>query len=79
MNEIEFKIIEENDIILSTINNSSDPRLKDFYFSIVIIDEATQSKEADNILPLCHMAQMAILIGDQKQLGPTILSQEAIR
>ena len=77
MNDFESKIIEENDIILSTINNSSDERLKRFCFSIVIIDEATQAKEADNFLPLIHNAEVVVLIGDQKQLGPTVISEEA--
>ena len=77
MYEYESKILDESEIILSTINNAADARLKDYYFSIVIIDEATQSKEPDCLLPLYHRPETVVLIGDQKQLGPTIISQEA--
>ena len=77
MNNFECKILDETEVILSTINNSADQRLKDYYFSIVIIDEATQATEADCLLPLYHRAETVVLIGDQKQLGPTVISQEA--
>ena len=77
MNDFECKILDETEVILSTINNSADLRLKDYYFSIVIIDEATQATEPDCLLPLYHRAETVVLIGDQKQLGPTIISQEA--
>ncbi len=77
MEEFEQRIINSSDIILSTINNSADSRLKDYYFPIVIIDEATQSLEPDILLPLYHRAEMVVLIGDEKQLGPIVISREA--
>ena len=77
MEEFEQRIINSCDIILSTINNSADSRLKDYYFPIVIIDEATQSLEPDILLPLYHRAEMVVLIGDEKQLGPIVISREA--
>ena len=73
---IENKILNSCDIIISTINNSSDPRLKKYSFQIVIIDEASQSLEPDTLLPLLHNSKMAVLIGDEKQLGPTVISKE---
>ena len=72
--DIQNNILSKCDIILSTINNAADPRLNDYEFPIVIIDEATQGLEPDCILPLIHHAQMAVLIGDEKQLGPTVIS-----
>ena len=77
MADIEDKIISDADIILSTINNSADERLKDYHFSYVLIDEAAQALEIDTILPLIHHAQMAVLIGDDKQLGPVVRSKGA--
>lgn len=77
MEEFEERIINKSDIILSTINNSADSRLKDYYFPIVIIDEATQALEPDILLPLYHRAEMVVLIGDEKQLGPVVISREA--
>jgi regulator of nonsense transcripts 1 len=44
---------------------------------MVLIDEATQAIEPDTLLPLYHKAQMVVMIGDEKQLGPTVKSQEA--
>ena len=41
LSNFENEIIESSDIVLSTISSSADPRLKDYYFPIVIIDEAT--------------------------------------
>ena len=77
MEEFEERILNKSDIILSTINNSADSRLKDYYFPIVIIDEATQALEPDILLTLYHRAEMVVLIGDEKQLGPVVSSREA--
>ena len=77
MEDIEGEIIEEAEIVLSTINNSADERLKNYYFSYVLIDEAAQALEAETLLPLIHQAQMVVLIGDDKQLGPVVHSKEA--
>ena len=77
MEEYKNKILNPCDIILSTINNSADSRISGYNFPIVIIDEATQDLEPDCLLPLYHNAQMVIIIGDEKQLGPTIISQNS--
>ena len=77
MQDLEDEIIEGADIVLSTINNSADERLKNYYFSYVLIDEAAQALEPEILLPLIHQAQMVVLIGDDKQLGPVVHSKEA--
>ena len=71
------RILNQCDIVLSTINNSADERISNFHFPLVIIDEATQALEPDCLLPLYHKAEMVIVIGDEKQLGPTVKSQNA--
>ena len=40
-----------------------------------MIDEAAQGLEPDTLLPLYHNAQMVVLIGDDKQLGPVVHSE----
>ena len=75
--DIEKDIIENSDIVLSTLNNSADERLRDFNFSYVLIDEAAQALEPDTILSIIHQAEMVVLIGDDKQLGPVIHSKSA--
>ena len=74
MEQYQDKILNSCPIIISTINNSADSRIAHYDFPIVIIDEATQALEPDCLLPLYHKAQMVILIGDEKQLGPTAIS-----
>ena len=77
--DIENDIIENSSIVLSTLNNSADERLRDYNFSYVLIDEAAQALEPDTILSLIHQAQMVVLIGDDKQLGPVINSNSAAK
>ena len=74
MGEYQTKILNSCDIILSTINNSYDQRLSNYNFPIVIIDEGTQALEPDCLLALYHKAQMVVIIGDEKQLGPVVIS-----
>lgn len=47
-----------------------------FAFENVIVDECAQALEAEAWIPLAH-ASRCILAGDHKQLGATIVSQEA--
>lgn len=75
--EYQNKILNPCNIILSTINNSVDGRIAHLNFPIVIIDEATQALEPDCIMPLYHKAKMVIIIGDEKQLGPTVKSKDS--
>ena len=77
MDLYQTKVLNSSPIVLSTINNSADSRISNYDFPIVIIDEATQALEPDCLLPLYHKAQMVILIGDEKQLGPTAISHQS--
>ena len=77
ISEYEKKILDSCDIVLSTFNNSADSRIKNYEFPIVIMDEATQDLEPDSLLPLYHKAQMVVIIGDEKQLGPTVISSNS--
>lgn len=48
-------------------------------FETVIIDEAAQSIELSALIPLKYGCSKCILVGDPKQLPPTVLSKEASR
>lgn len=78
--EIEQKIIEDllkkADIICSTNVSAASEVLENRKFDILVVDEATQSTEPSVLIPLVK-ADKAILIGDEKQLPPTVLSKEA--
>ena len=43
------------------------------------MDEATQSTEASTLVPLIRGADCILLVGDEQQLPPTILSKEALK
>lgn len=48
-------------------------------FETVIIDEAAQSIELSALIPLKYGCNKCILVGDPKQLPPTVLSREAAK
>lgn len=71
--EIETGVISNADVIFAT--NTASNKLPN-NFDVVIIDEAGQSTENSCLVPITK-AKKVILIGDHKQLPPTILSKEA--
>ena len=70
-------IINDHNIIISTCSTSFDEKLIDINFKYVLIDEATQCCEIEALLPILHGSSFVVLIGDQKQLGPTIIYPKA--
>jgi len=46
-------------------------------FSIVLIDEATQATEPSALVPIVKGTRQLILVGDHRQLPPTVTSQRA--
>lgn len=63
--------------IVTTNNNAGCGLLKFCDPSIVIVDECGQSSEIDALIPLTRWAstQSRILLGDEKQLQPTVTSR----
>ncbi|KAJ2400605.1 DEAD-box type RNA helicase [Coemansia sp. RSA 2559] len=74
------KILEEADIICSTLVGSGHDRaaLLDLPFETVIIDEAAQSTEPTCLIPLRYGCKRCILVGDPNQLPPTVISKRAL-
>ena len=66
-------IINNHDIIISTCSTSYDEKLINTNFKYVLIDESTQCCELESLLPIMHGSRYVVMIGDQKQLGPTII------
>ncbi|KTG37561.1 hypothetical protein cypCar_00011137 [Cyprinus carpio] len=52
-------------------------RFGDELFSCVIIDEASQAKETETLIPMLYRSPAVILVGDPNQLPPTVVSQKA--
>ena len=77
---IENKFLEECDIVLSTLNTSGKPKYADFFegkVECLIIDEAGQATETSTLVPFQCNPQKVLLVGDHKQLPPTVMSKNA--
>ncbi|XP_012576880.1 PREDICTED: probable helicase senataxin isoform X2 [Condylura cristata] len=77
-------IILESHVICCTLSTSGGLLLESAFrgqggvpFSCVIVDEAGQSCEVETLTPLIHRCNKLILVGDPKQLPPTVISMKA--
>lgn len=75
------EIINQAHVICATLSGSGHEMFQnlDIEFETVIIDEAAQSIELSALIPLKYGCSKCILVGDPKQLPPTVLSREAAR
>lgn len=71
-------IIEEADVICATLTALGGSEMRDAHFDLALFDEATQAIEPLSLLAFLK-ADRVVLAGDHKQLGPTVLSQQAAR
>ena len=80
IDEIKTKIIKDSinraSVICTTNSNANSPYISDIEFDLVLIDEAGQSTEPSCLIPISR-AKKVIMVGDHKQLPPTILSEKA--
>ena len=67
------------EVVCCTCSCAMDPRLTPFTFENVLIDEATQAREPECLIPIVNGCKHLILVGDHQQLGPVILNQQARR
>ncbi|KAL7273605.1 DEAD-box type RNA helicase [Rhizina undulata] len=78
---VQQEIMDEAQIICATLSGSGHEMLRNVNvdFETVIIDEAAQSVELSALIPLKFGCEKCILVGDPKQLPPTVLSREAAK
>ncbi|GBF63625.1 helicase [Trichophyton mentagrophytes] len=78
---IQQEIIDGAHVICSTLSGSGHEMFQSLSieFETVIIDEAAQSIELSALIPLKYGCSKCVLVGDPKQLPPTVLSKEASR
>lgn len=78
---IQQGIIDGAHVICATLSGSGHDMFQNLSieFETVIIDEAAQSIELSALIPLKYGCSRCILVGDPKQLPPTVLSKEASR
>lgn len=74
--EIINQSIKSASVICTTNTNANNQFLDKIDFDLVLIDEAGQSTEPSCLIPISK-SKKVILVGDHKQLPPTILSPEA--
>jgi regulator of nonsense transcripts 1 len=75
----EREILKSADVICCTCVGAGDPRLANFRFRQVLIDESTQATEPECLMPLVLGAKQVVLVGDHCQLGPVIMCKKAAR
>lgn len=79
------EILNSSDIIVSTLSSSGQQQVLEnvlacrIQFRVVIVDEAAQTTEPSVLIPLRYGCNELILVGDPRQLPPTVLSDEASR
>nr|PVC52973.1 regulator of nonsense transcripts-related protein [Theileria orientalis] len=69
--------IKKHKIVIATCVGSGNEILSSHTFPFVIVDECAQSIEASNMIPIGRGCRSLVLIGDHKQLRPTIISMQA--
>lgn len=78
---VQQRILDGAQVLCATLSGSGHEMFKNLNveFETVIIDEAAQCVELSALIPLKYGCTKCILVGDPKQLPPTVLSQSAAR
>ena len=79
--KVQQEILNGAHVICATLSGSGHDMFQslNIEFETVIIDEAAQSIELSALIPLKYGCAKCIMVGDPKQLPPTVLSREAAR
>jgi len=79
--QIQQEILDKAQVLCATLSGSGHEMFKNLNveFETVIIDEAAQCVELSALIPLKYGCNKCILVGDPKQLPPTVLSQSAAK
>ena len=75
----EQELLQAADVICTTCVGAGDPRLQQFRFRQILIDEATQAMEGECLIPIVLGAKQLILVGDHCQLGPVVMCKKAAK
>ncbi|KAK6842562.1 hypothetical protein PG987_003422 [Apiospora arundinis] len=78
---IQQEILDSAQVLCATLSGSGHEMFKglNVEFETVIIDEAAQCVELSALIPLKYGCSKCVLVGDPKQLPPTVLNQSAAR
>lgn len=78
-NSTERELLTAADVICTTCVGAGDPRLQNFRFKQVLVDESTQATEPECLIPIMMGAKQIVLVGDHCQLGPVIMCKKAAK
>lgn len=72
-----FELLKRSNVVCATLSSSAKELIKvaNIDFDILIIDEACQSVETSTLIPLKFNPIKVVLVGDPKQLPPTLISK----
>lgn len=70
------EILEKADVICCTTCMAGSRLLRQISFRCVIIDEVPQARDSECVVPFVRASEKVILVGDHKQLGPSIKCQK---
>ena len=76
-NQIRDDILDRIQVVCCTCIGAGNEILDGRRFPQVLIDEATQATEPASLVPLTRGARQVVLVGDHKQLPPTVISFRA--
>ncbi|CAD7948713.1 unnamed protein product [Amoebophrya sp. A25] len=77
--DLNSTVREWADVVCATCIGAGMKLMRRLHFPYVIIDEAAQVIEPACLIPLSRGCVQAVLVGDQCQLPPTVISDEATR
>ncbi|KAF2237930.1 tRNA-splicing endonuclease-like protein [Viridothelium virens] len=74
-------VLDEAHVLCATLSGSGHDMFQNLNieFETVVVDEAAQCVEMSALIPLKYGCAKCILVGDPKQLPPTVFSKEAAR
>eukprot|EP00929_Paragymnodinium_shiwhaense_P107467 TRINITY_DN7357_c0_g2_i1.p1 TRINITY_DN7357_c0_g2~~TRINITY_DN7357_c0_g2_i1.p1 ORF type:complete len:839 (-),score=208.07 TRINITY_DN7357_c0_g2_i1:31-2547(-) len=77
--EMTADIVQEADVVCSTLVGCGSNLLSKANFDVVLIDEATQATESRAVIAINRLSRdgRLVLVGDQKQLPPVCVSRQA--
>ena len=70
-------VLDGAEVICATTIGVGHKLLKDRRFPVVLMDEATQASEPSALVPITRGCRQLVLVGDHKQLPPTVISEAA--
>jgi hypothetical protein len=70
-------VLRRAEVVCATCAGAGSDILERFSFAACLIDEATQATEPATVVPMTKGCKQIVLIGDQNQLPPTIISRDA--